>query len=261
VPELPEVEVTCRNVARWTQGRRLVRLEVSDPDVLRCGEPAAVAGVRIGPARRRAKLCLIPMGDCVLVVHLRMTGKLVRAAPGRRPPRLQLVLEDGSAIAFEDVRRLGQAWLIEADLLEAFLRVHAPGAEPWPETRDGVWLQAALAGKRGPVKPALMDGARVSGVGNIGASETCWRAGVAPERRVPDLSPGEWDALIEGLRDWVEDTLEAEYGEEIVYVQHGGPNPFRVYGQQGAPCPRCTAPIVRTVQSGRSTFACPRCQA
>lgn len=261
MPELPEVEVTCRNVARWSEGRTLVRLEVSDPDVLRCGDPAAVAGVRMGRAWRRAKLCVIPMGESALVIHLRMTGKLVLAAPGRRPPRLRLALDDGSAVAFEDVRRLGQAWLLDGAELTGFLRTQAPGCEPWPEARDGAWLQSVLAGKRGPVKPALMDGTRVAGVGNIGASETCWRARVAPERRVPDLSPGEWTALIDGLRGWVEDTLAAEDGEEIMYLQQGGANPFRVYGQPGAPCPRCATPIVRSVQSGRATFACPACQA
>ena len=260
MPELPEVEVTCRNVARWSAGRRVVGLRVDDPAVLRAGDPAAVEGGLVGPARRRAKLCLVPLGAHVLVVHLRMTGKLVRAAAGRRAPRLRVLLDDGTAIAFEDVRRLGQAWLIPEAELASFVATHAPGAEPWPAPRDGPWLQRALAGKRGPVKPALMDGRRVSGVGNIGASEACWRAGVAPDRAVPQLTAPEWSRLMDGLRGWIEDTLAAEDGEEIVYVQHGGPNPFRVYGQAGAPCPRCASPIERVVQSGRATFRCPGCQ-
>ena len=63
-----------------------------------------------------------------------------------------------------------------------------------------------------------------------------------------------------GVRAWIDDTLAAEVGEEIVYVQHGGPNPFKVYGRAGEPCPRCRSRLVRTVQSGRATFLCTRCQ-
>jgi len=261
VPELPEVEVTCRNVARWTSARRVRELAVDDPAVLRSGDPTSVVGANVAPAYRRAKLCLIPLGTQVLVVHLRMTGKLVRAGPGRRAPRLRLTLDDGCVVVFEDVRRLGQAWLVLDAELPGFLATHAPGAEPWPVVRDGEWLRAALSGKRGPVKTALMDGRRISGVGNIGASEACWRAAVDPQRRVPDLSPPEWSRLMDGVRGWIGDTIAAEDGDEIVYLQHGGVNPFHVYGRAGAACPRCGAAIARLVQSGRATFHCAGCQA
>ena len=260
MPELPEVEVTCRNVARWTAGHRLARLAIDDPAVLRAGDPSVLGDVRVGPAFRRAKLCVIPLGKHVLVIHLRMTGKLVRFHPDRRAPRLRLILADGPTLAFEDVRRLGQAWLLEAPSLDAFFQVHAPGAEPWPEPRDGDWLRAVLAGKRGAIKPSMMDGSRISGVGNIGASESCWHAGLAPERPVPSLDAQDWARLARGLTEWIEATLAAEDGDEIVYVQHGGANPFQVYGRAGDPCRRCGRPIVRSVQSGRATFACAGCQ-
>jgi formamidopyrimidine-DNA glycosylase len=261
MPELPEVEVTCRNVARWLEGRRLARLDVLDEAALKAGDPAAVAGVVIGRPHRRAKLCLVPLGEHVLVVHLRMTGKLVRGAPGRRPPRLRLIPESGPTVVFEDVRRLGQAWLLPATTLPAFLERHAPGAEPWPGRSGGAWLAEALQGKRGPIKPALMDNKRVSGIGNIGASEACWRAGVSPERPVQGISRDEFGRISDGVRGWIEDTIAAEDGEEIVYLQHGGDNPFHVYGRAGEPCPRCGAPIQRTTQSGRATFSCGGCQA
>ena len=163
-------------------------------------------------------------------------------------------------MVFEDVRRLGQAWLLPEAALGAFLAERAPGGEPWPMPRGGAWLQAALAGKRGPIKPALMDGTRISGVGNIGASEACWRAQVPPDRAAPALVPGDWERLMAGIRGWIDDTLEAESGAEVVYLQEGGDNPFSVYGRAGQACRRCAAPIARSVQSGRATFHCPACQ-
>jgi formamidopyrimidine-DNA glycosylase len=236
MPELPEVEVMARNLARWTRGRTL------------------------GAAHRRAKLCLLPVGDDVLVLHFRMTGKVVPDRERPRPPRLRLRLDPGPNVVFEDVRRLGDAWLVPAGDLSGFLEQHAPGPEPWPSPREGAWLARRLGRGRAAVKPALLDGRRLSGVGNIGAAEACWHAGVDPRTPLSALSPRQHDALMTGIRTWIEDTLAAEVGQEIVYVQHGGPNPFRVYGRAGAACPRCGHPVGRLEQSGRATFWCPGCQ-
>jgi formamidopyrimidine-DNA glycosylase len=261
MPELPEVEVMTRNLALWTAGGRLRRLEVVDPRVLQAGAPESVAGVPFGTPRRHAKLCVLPLGERhALVLHFRMTGKIVVESAGRARPRLRLHRHEGPPIVFEDGRCLGQAWLLHVGELPAFVAKHAPAPEPWPQARSGPWLAACLAGKRAGIKAALMDGRRVAGVGNIGASEACWRAAVDPTTPVPALEPVQWTALMAGIRGWIDDTLAAETGDEIVYLQHGGRNPFQVYGRAGEPCPRCGAGIERLAQAGRSTFWCAGCQ-
>jgi formamidopyrimidine-DNA glycosylase len=189
MPELPEVEVMTRNLARWTAGGRLDRLDVIDPRVLQTGLPESVAGAHFGPPRRHAKLCVLPLGERhVLVLHFRMTGKIVVDSAGLARPRLRLLRDGRPPIVFEDSRCLGQAWLLYGDELQVFLAKHAPAPEPWPRPRDGRWLAACLAGKRAGIKAALMDGRRIAGVGNIGASEACWRARVDPA--TPDRGIG-----------------------------------------------------------------------
>jgi formamidopyrimidine-DNA glycosylase len=100
---------------------------------------------------------------------------------------------------------------------------------------------------------------RVAGLGNIAGSESCFWAGIDPRRPVPSLSDAEWEALANGVHHYIESTLDAEDGQELVYLALGGENPFQVYGRAGV-CRRCGAEIIRLKQSGRGTWCCSSCQ-
>lgn len=270
MPELPEVEIMCRALERWTRGRVLRALVEVDPSVLnrRCDSP--VAGCTIGRASRRAKLCMLDLGEAVLVLHFRMTGKLVALEAGQeqRPGtrlRLELAGEGPTSVAFVDRRRLGEAWLLALGELPAFLEERGLGPEPWPQRHDAAWWRERLAGLRGPIKPALLKQDRVAGLGNICAAEALWRAGIDPRTPVPALGEGQLDALARAVPDFIDHVLATEGAEheargEIHYVNQGGPNPFAVYGRAGQPCPRCGGRIQRIVQAGRGTWWCPGCQ-
>jgi formamidopyrimidine-DNA glycosylase len=241
-------------------GRTLERVEVVDPSVVKGGaDLSRLAGATVEKGWRRGKWALLDCGvKGTLALHFRMTGKVVEDGQGQRKARLRLVPQGGVPVVFEDLRRFGEVWLLQD--LESFFRDKKLGPEPWPQLRDGAWWKTQLMGLRAPIKVALMRQDRVAGLGNIAGSEVCFRAGIHPATPTPEISDAEWQGIADGVRAWVEDTLNAESGDEIAYVNQGGEGSFDVYGHAGQPCPSCATPIERQVQSGRGTFFCPRCQ-
>lgn len=265
MPELPEVEIMARNADRWARGRRLTQLDVIDATIFGGGQVPGpeLCGATVVGVRRRAKWILLGTSAGVLVLHCRMTGKLVREVRADHPaPRLVLELDNGGAVSFIDRRRLGTAeWVAGADLDSVAASVDA-GPEPYPEPQDGAWWRARLVGARGAVKPALMQQRRVAGIGNILASELCFQAGVDPRTPVPDLSPEDYEAIAAAFVPLIDAVLAAEDADEIAYLNDGGrveDTAFAVYAREGRPCVRCGAAIERFVQSGRATFWCPTC--
>jgi formamidopyrimidine-DNA glycosylase len=240
VPELPEVEILCRNLRRWLVGHR-VRLE--DLDFGLGSRSMDVVGVR-----RRAKYALVEGATETWVLHLRMTGKVVPTrAEGRTRARFHA---PSASYDFKDTRRLGTL-----DAVASFDDSHL-GPEPWPMQRDADWWRERMSPTRSAIKTALMRQDLVAGLGNIAANEILFRAGIAPTARVPDV--GRWAELAVEAHAYLTGVVDSEEGDEIHYVNEGGPNPFQVYGRTR--CPRCSGPIERSVQQGRSTFACCQCQ-
>ena len=267
MPELPEVEIMARGVRRRLGGARLVAVALPDPKVLAGGDLLGLVGRLLGEVGRRGKYLCLDFDGRLLVIEPRMTGQVVddagdRVGPSGRARRVRLVLrfEGGGILGFDDPRRLGAVHVVEADAIGAFFAGRHLGPEAWPVERAPAWWVQRFSGARGPLKPALMDQARVAGIGNIGASEACWRAGLSPWRPAGGLSLAEWEAMGAAVRGWIEDTLAEEGEGEIHLLTQGGENLFRVYGRSGEPCLRCGQMIARAVQSGRATFWCAACQ-
>jgi formamidopyrimidine-DNA glycosylase len=272
VPELPEIEVLRRSLAPRLLGRRIVELEVSNP-ALR--EPvdsarlaAAVRGRVVTGLGRRAKYLLIDLdGDDAVVVHLGMSGRLTVAAGGAEREAHEHVafhLDSGERLRFRDPRRFG---LVLA-LPRGGLAVDRHFAHLGPEPLDGLsgaMLEAAAAGRRGPVKSFLMDARVVVGVGNIYACEALYRAGIHPRRSVARISAQRWQALADSVRATLEAAI-AEGGTTLNDFADGDGNAgyfqvsLAVYDRQGEACGRCGAAVRRIVQAGRSTFYCGGCQ-
>ena len=265
MPELPEVEIMGRNLRSWALGSTLQAVELLDPRLLvGASSLQQLVGREVQAVERRAKYLLVSLGDARLVLHFRMTGKVVLVgADPHRFVRARLVFSGGRTVAFKDHRCLGELHLLPAAELPAWLASKKLGPEPWPEPRDGTWWAERFARARGPIKPALLDQGRVAGLGNIGGSEICWHARVDPRTPSPALTIPHWQAIGDGTRRWIEDTLAAETSPEIQLLGEAGSNPenpFRVYAREGEPCPRCAGSIERLRQAGRSTFWCPACQ-
>jgi formamidopyrimidine-DNA glycosylase len=270
MPELPEVETLRSLLEPDLVGRRLERVAIHDPRLTAPRDPDAVAaelaGERIVSLRRRGKYLLIGFDSGrTLVVHLRMTGSLRRdGGEDDRHLRALLELDDGSTLAYRDLRRFGTWQLLEAGELEPYLDARL-GPEPLAPGFGAAALRRRLAGRRAPVKSALLDQRTVAGVGNIYADEALWRARIHPLSEAGGLSGRELGALARGIRSALELGLARQGSTLRDYALPDGrsgsmQNEFKVYGRLGEPCDRCGTPIERIRVGGRGTWYCPQCQ-
>lgn len=276
MPELPEVETVRSQLAPLVEGRIITRVDVADPLLVAPASPRALAralhGRRVERVARRGKYLQFELdsGD-VLVIHLRMTGRIHRSAPGARVGadrhrRARVRFDDGSRLDFSDTRRFGRAWIVPADHPDpAGYWAARVGVEPLGDAfTDGV-LADALRGRSTSIKAALLDQRRVAGIGNIYADEALFQAGVNPARQAGGLSPDE----IAALRRAIVDRLNAGIANGGVSIDRyrdtlGRPGSMqdmlRVHLHAGEPCPACGTTIVKSRVAGRGTYHCPRCQ-
>jgi formamidopyrimidine-DNA glycosylase len=273
VPELPEVETVRARLAPVLEGRRLVRVEITDPRLTRPYDPADVAreleGERVLRVDRRGKYLIVRFeSGRALLIHLRMTGSLRTAPAGTLPddPHRRAVarLDDGSDVAYRDVRRFGTWLLLEPAEVGEYVDARV-GPEPLERsfrTRD---LAASLKTRRAPIKAAILDQRTVAGVGNIYADEALWRARIHPLREARDLDPDEIRALHRSIRAALQQGIKHQGSTLRDYALPDGAygsmqHEFKVYGRGGEPCDRCGAPIEKIRVAGRGTWYCPHCQ-
>ncbi|RNF34858.1 bifunctional DNA-formamidopyrimidine glycosylase/DNA-(apurinic or apyrimidinic site) lyase [Paracoccus methylarcula] len=280
MPELPEVETVRRGLQPHLEGQRIARAEARRPDLRWPLPPDLVqvlTGATVTALRRRSKYLLADLDrGGTLLMHLGMSGRLLVEGAGlagfHRDPSILprhdhvvIVTGSGTTITFNDARRFGMIDLIregEAHPLLAHL-----GPEPFDPGFDTGYLAAAFAGRRAPVKQALLDQRIVAGLGNIYVSEALHRAGIDPRRAAGRIGKERIAALTGHIRDVLRDAIAAggsslrdhrQASGELGYFQHS----FRVYDREGASCQTdgCAGHIRRIVQSGRSSFFCPCCQ-
>lgn len=269
MPELPEVETTRAGIAPHVVGRRVRELVVRSRK-LRWPVPPTLArqlaGARIDAVERRAKYLLLRTADGDVIVHLGMSGSLRvldDSVPPRKHDHIDLVLEDGKRLRFNDPRRFG-CWLWQAagrthDLLSGL------GPEPLSGAFDGDHLWRLSRRRRGAVKNFLMDQAVVVGVGNIYAAEALFRAGIDPRRAAGRVSRERYAALADAvkailahairrggttLRDFLRPDGEPGYFEQELFV----------YGRAGEACKTCGTRIRTTTLGQRASCWCPACQ-
>jgi formamidopyrimidine-DNA glycosylase len=273
MPELPEVETVRRALEPALVGRTIERAEIVDARLTRPEEPQLVAaeldGERVAAVERRGKYLVIRFqSGRALLVHLRMTGsfRTTRDGEGDEDPyrRAVVSLDDGSDVAYRDVRRFGTWLLLEPDEVEPYLAVRL-GPEPLEERFTPRVLRDRLAGRRAPLKAALLDQRTVAGLGNIYADEALWRAKLHPRREAGTLTAAEIRRAHTGIREALEMGVARQGSTLRDYRQPDGASgsmqdEFKAYGRLGEPCERCGTPIDRIVVGGRGTWYCPRCQ-
>ncbi len=273
MPELPEVETVRARIAPALEGRLLERVGIFDARLTRPEDPSSVAfrleGERVASVDRRGKYVVLRFETGrVLLVHLRMTGSLLYApngAEGDDPHRRAVVtLDNGSAVVYRDVRRFGIWLLLDPGEVEHYLAERL-GSEPLEAPFTSRVLGERLAGRRAPVKAALLDQRTVAGIGNIYADEALWRARIHPLRQAGSLTDGETARLHRGVRRALEAGIARQGATLRDYRTPDGArgsmqNEFKVYGRAGKPCRRCRTPIAKTRAGGRGTWFCPGCQ-
>ena len=296
MPELPEVETVRRGLEPAMVGRRIRRAEARRPD-LRFPLPERFAerleGATVTGLGRRAKYLLADLSSGeVLVMHLGMTGRFrveqgagmgaaadepgaFYHAVGPHPAHDHVVfdLDDGTRVTYNDARRFGFMTLVGADALPTTPPFDRMGVEPLGPDLDGAVLARLFAGRRTPLKAALLDQRLVAGLGNIYVCEALFRSRLSPEAPSGSLATptGRPKAAAHRLAGEIKAVLE-----EAIAVggstlrDHKGVNGapgafqerFRVYDREDAACvaPGCRGVVRRLVQSGRSTFYCSDCQ-
>ena len=273
MPELPEVESVRRRLAPVLEGRRLEHVEISDERLTRPFAAAEVAqaleGEVVREVGRRGKYLVVRFqSGRALLIHLRMTGSLRHAPAGTLPDdpyrRAVATLDDGSDVAYRDVRRFGTWLLLEAPEVDEYVDARV-GREPLEATFRARDLAERLATRRAPVKAAILDQRTVAGIGNIYADEALWRARIHPLTAARDLTQDELRALHRAIRRALEAGIARQGSTLRDYALPDGStgamqDEFKVYGRTGEPCDRCGTPIEKIRAAGRGTWYCPRCQ-
>lgn len=302
MPELPEVESVRRGLADLVTGRRVVGVAVRHPRLLRDqpggGEEmtARLVGRVLSGPRRRGKFLWLPLLDRhsqaaapgpvpavadpalageALVVHLGMSGqvRVTDAAAAVHPhTRVVLDLDDGRQLRVVDQRMFGRlrvdALVPTAGAPGGAVPAHARHIAPDPLEPgfDGRALVRRLRMRRTTVKRALLDQTLVSGVGNIYADESLWRARVHGERPTPDLPEATGRRLVGHVVEVLTEAVAAGGTSfDALYVDVNGESGrhgdvLAVYGRAGLACPRCGTAVARAAFANRSSFWCPRCQ-
>lgn len=296
MPELPEVETVRRGLAPSLEGARIDRVEQRRAN-LRFPFPEAFAdrleGRHVTSLGRRSKYLMADLDDeNVLVMHLGMSGSFrVEARESKsigpffheksKDPRHDHVVfhlqpppgHAALSIVYNDPRRFGFMTLVSRPDLAHHPLFERLGVEPTGNEFDAGLLARLFAGRKSPLKAALLDQHLVAGLGNIYVCEALHRAGLSPKRPAASLvnaKGGPTDGaerLAEAVRSVISEAIEAggsslrdhrQTDGTLGYFQHR----FAVYGREGEECrtPACGGTVERLVQSGRSTFHCPKCQ-
>ncbi len=288
MPELPEVETVRAGLARWVAGRTISQVDVTHPRAVRrhvgggADLAARLAGLTVAAVSRRGKYLWLPLaarggsaGEC-LVAHLGMSGQLLMQPEGTADEKhlhVRLRFADGGReLRFVDQRTFGGV------LLDALVPApdrpseHLPAQighiarDPLDPYFDDARFSRRLRRRNTELKRALLDQSLISGIGNIYADESLWRARLHGQRRTARLPGPAVRNLLGHLRAVLGDALRAGGTSfDALYVNVNGESGYfarslAVYGQEGRPCPRCATPIRRASFMNRSSYYCQRCQ-
>jgi formamidopyrimidine-DNA glycosylase len=255
MPELPEVELYCRYLARHALHQRIVSVRVLDERILGVRKPVltrALVGKQLTRVRRHGKHLFADAGSSWLHLHFGMSGDLYWYDDDTEQPRFARVIfdfENGGRLAYDDMRLFGVVDVTPDPA--TFIAEHRLGPDPLDPTFRLPVFRRIAATRRGAVKALLMSQEIIAGMGNLYADETLYRASIHPRRPVDKLSDAEVKSIFICMR--------AILKEAIAFKSRGGDYPGRYlvqHREEGDRCPRCDGTIQRTVVFGRTTYFC-----
>ncbi|MGE5654532.1 MAG: bifunctional DNA-formamidopyrimidine glycosylase/DNA-(apurinic or apyrimidinic site) lyase [Bacillota bacterium] len=273
MPELPEVETVRRSLLGKIEDQSIFQVDVLHPKVV---EPlsaeqfgAMVQHKRISCLRRRGKYLLVdlrPQG--LLLIHLRMTGRLALVDPDLPRPKhthVVLHLSSGKELRFIDPRRFGQVrYLADEESVDAggFAQL---GVEPLSDEFTTDYLYSVTRRRRVAIKGLLLNQAVVAGLGNIYVDEALFEASIDPECVAGELTREQIERLVTAIRHVIAEGIANRGSSFRDYVDAQGERGsyqelWRVYAREGEPCTRCGTTIIRKRVAGRSSHVCPNCQ-
>lgn len=273
MPEMPEVETIRRTLADKVVGRRIEAVKINLPRLVKWPSVSefkeAVTGRKIERLDRRSKYLLFHLEhDLVMVVHLRMTGRLYYVPAGYPHDKFTHIvfdLDNNDAMIYADSRTLGTLYAIHRAELGRIAGLATMGPEPLSPEFTFDYFRMMLKKRQSSIKAVLLNQQVIGGLGNIYVDESLAVAGIAPTRSAASLSEDEANKLYRAINQVIEEgivhggTSFRDYRDGV--GQTGSHQHYlRVYGRKGQPCQRCGTPIVRTEVGGRGTHFCPNCQ-
>ena len=275
MPELPEVELVAQSLDKLVKNRQIVAAELLRERLAPYNSPAdfaeKLASATINFVRRRGKHILFDLDNGhTLIAHLRMSGRFMLLPTERENPKYThaaFYFADETRLVFQDQRHFGLMKIVATDALHDAKELKKLAPEPFSDDFDKKYFRAILKTSKKNLKEFLLDQTKVTGLGNIYASEAMFLARVNPRIPANEVSAKKADVLLEKIRAVLQEsiahgsTLNVD-PENIDGSYYGGGYSigWRVYDRENEPCVNCAAPIQRLKQGGRSTYLCPKCQ-
>jgi formamidopyrimidine-DNA glycosylase len=278
MPELPEVEVMRRDLEREVVGKKIKAVEVTGTRSVRRHKnrkefATILTGRKITAVQRRGKYLVMKLdGTDALIVHLGMSGQLLRAKTAReKAPKhthVAITFTQGGLLRFVDPRTFGEMFVAPYDEIDQQVDELAHlGLDPLETALSWDLFGRMLAEKKTKLKPLLMDQKFIAGIGNVYSDEILFEAGLKWERQSDSLSQQEVRRLYRAITETLNGAVKyrgSSLADEQYVDLFGKPGEYQehhqVYGREGLACVRCRRPIQRARYSNRSTFYCDACQ-
>jgi formamidopyrimidine-DNA glycosylase len=268
VPELPEVETTCRGVEPY------LAKHIIESVTVHCGrlrwpvsdEIYKLRGELVLSVSRRAKYLIVELHHGALLIHLGMSGSLRLTPPSlplKKHDHLVFSLSNDKQLRFNDPRRFGS--VLWTDDWTSHSLIRSLGPEPLEDDFNSDYLYQRAAGRKASIKQFLMDASIVVGVGNIYANEALFLAGISPKRSAGKISLQRMGVLVKQIKKVLESAIKQGGTTLRDFVNSNGePGYFKqqlfVYGRKGMPCKCCGGALKEIRQNQRSTVYCMTCQ-
>jgi len=270
VPELPEVETIARELRSLFPGRRVERVGIKLNKIIKTGPrrlSRLLQGAEVLDIQRLGKFLVFEFdAERYLVVHLRMTGQFSwRGEPGGWPKyvHVKLQFEDGAELLYRDVRQFGCFYGLNSEEYARWRGTIELGPDPFQLSSDD--FAKLLRGRKGRIKPLLLNQAFISGLGNIYVDESLFAAGIHPMVSAGALDASEADCLYREVVRILGEAIDLRGSTVSDYQGLSGRGGefqhfHKVYQRRGHDCPVCGCEISRMVVGGRGTYFCPACQ-
>lgn len=270
MPELPEVETTCRGIRPHIQAKKIQSTVIRNSQLrwpVTDHLDNILTGQTIIDVSRRGKYLLLKTHKGTLLIHLGMSGSL-RFLSAVQPPKkhdhVDLIFTDNTVLRFNDPRRFGAILWSDQPIAEHVLLKHL-GPEPLQDDFTGEYLYVIARDRKTPVKSFIMDSHNVVGVGNIYANEALFMAGIRPMRSAGKISLKRYETLAANIRQVLNQAITQGGTTLRDFVNESGkPGYFKqqlkVYGRRNQPCTKCLQPLIEIRLSNRSTVFCNSCQ-
>jgi formamidopyrimidine-DNA glycosylase len=270
MPELPEVETTCKGIRPYLIGNTITNVIVREsqlrwriPDNL----PQTLLGLQINSVTRRGKYCLLNSDIGSVILHLGMSGNLriVNAVDApKKHDHVDFIFKNDAVLRFNDQRKFGAVLWAQANVLDHSL-LKDLGPEPLTSDFNGEYLFFRATARKIALKTFIMDGHIVVGVGNIYASESLFMAGLLPTRPVGNVSLEEYQRLAEAIKTVLQRAIDQGGTTLRDFVNaEGKPGYFSqslsVYGRAGMLCYQCQNLVQQIKLGQRASYFCSVCQ-